>query len=483
MGGKFIKCADSCSVKCIRHNWKLNVEKLEYETPTSMKKEGLMWEIKDNFLEIYEKGKKGQEMLVTKEFRIKFYSHACMEIKWRDYSFFTDPWLVGPAFTKGWWLTSEPPEDWLEKLAKCDGIYFSHNHSDHMNIPTLKQLVKENPFVPIFIPGFESDSCFEILSSIGFKNIRICEFGEEQGISGAKFTIYQDTACREDSGILFEYKGHKILNTVDCKNIKKYDICDVDVLLTEFSSGASGYPVCWGEQYDLEEINKMLDRNRRQMYRNVIDTIRHFKPKMYIPFAGYFSEEYWSDNDIKQMNIKNCPKELCEFIENKITGVKTWLPESGKELDIGDFSSYEYKGNWYVDKSSDYYLKDIKNGEHIQFYNNKENIQKYFDEVGYRSDLLLHVIEKDEEFLFDHNEFFVDFNTGKVVYYKPEEFKRYLRIKVRSDVFRYVLYNRLPWEEFSIGFQARFYREPDNYNFDFWDYFQNSIPKTREIYV
>ena len=40
-----------------------------------------------------------------------------------------------------------------------------------------------------------------------------------------------------------------------------------------------------------------------------------------------------------------------------------------------------------------------------------------------------------------------------------------------------------PWEEFSIGFQARFYREPDNYNFDFWDYFQNSIPKTREIYV
>ena len=118
-------------------------------------------------------------------------------------------------------------------------------------------------------------------------------------------------------------------------------------------------------------------------------------------------------------------------------------------------------------------MKDIKNGEHIQFYNNKENIQQYFDEVGYRSDLLLHVIEKDEEFLFDHNEFFVDFNTGKVVYYKPEEFKRYLRIKVRSDVFRYVLYNRLPWEEFSIGFQERFYREPDNYNFDFWNHFSD----------
>ena len=46
-------------------------------------------------------------------------------------------------------------------------------------------------------------------------------------------------------------------------------------------------------------------------------------------------------------------------------------------------------------------------------------------------------------------------------------------------MFRYVLINGLSWEEFSIGFQAKFYREPDNYNFDFWDYFQNSIPKQK----
>ena len=83
-------------------------------------------------------------------------------------------------------------------------------------------------------------------------------------------------------------------------------------------------------------------------------------------------------------------------------------------------------------------------------FNNGENIQNYFDAVGYKSNLVLHLIETDEEFLSIKNDFFLDFNSGKVLYYKPEDIKRYLRIKVRSDVFRYVLINGLPWEEFSI---------------------------------
>jgi hypothetical protein len=49
-------------------------------------------------------------------------------------------------------------------------------------------------------------------------------------------------------------------------------------------------------------------------------------------------------------------------------------------------------------------------------------------------------------------------------------------MRCRSDVFRYALQEGLPWEEISIGFQARFYREPDVYNADFWNHFQNKLP-------
>ena len=45
---------------------------------------------------------------------------------------FTDPWLTGPAFARGWWLMHEPPTDWLDRLEKADFIYISHLHSDHL---------------------------------------------------------------------------------------------------------------------------------------------------------------------------------------------------------------------------------------------------------------------------------------------------------------------------------------------------------------
>ena len=83
------------------------------------------------------------ESLYASEFVIKFYTHACAEIRCGPNTLFTDPWLVGPALVRGWWLSHQPPFDWLDRLAAADAIYISHNHSDHLNLPTLKILVKK----------------------------------------------------------------------------------------------------------------------------------------------------------------------------------------------------------------------------------------------------------------------------------------------------------------------------------------------------
>ena len=55
-----------------------------------------------------------------------------MEINFHGTIMFTDPWLTGPAFARGWWLMHEPPADWLDRLEKADFIYISHLHSDHL---------------------------------------------------------------------------------------------------------------------------------------------------------------------------------------------------------------------------------------------------------------------------------------------------------------------------------------------------------------
>ena len=486
MGGRFGKCSKEDSVVCKRHNWELDLASLKYVSPKGLGQESIEWQVKDGEVVIYDDerlDKSNPDVIKTlspKEFKIKFYAHACVEVMWNNNSFFTDPWLVGPAFTKGWWLMHKPPKDWLERIANCNGIYVSHNHSDHLNIHTLRLVAEKNSLVPIYIPNFDSNSSYNILNDIGFKNINVIDFDKKININGLNFTIYQDTAGKDDSGILFDYKGHRILNTVDCKNIKSYNIKNVKVLLKEFSSGASGYPVCWQDQYENNVIDKVIKLNRVSIRKNVLDAVVRFQPKVFIPFAGYFSESYYSDKTIKHINQKNNPEEINEFLTSKIKNLKTWTPASGRELDLYDYSTIEYTGEYYTDKEKDFYVQEYTDGPHIAAYEkNRKEYQKYFGSLGFHGDLLLHVVETNEDYTVNKNQFYVDFSdqTSQVLEEKPNKKLRRLNIKVRSDVFRYVLFHGLPWEEFSIGFQARFTRTPDKYNLDFWNHVQNKIPK------
>jgi hypothetical protein len=106
-----------------------------------------------------------------------------------------------------------------------------------------------------------------------------------------------------------------------------------------------------------------------------------------------------------------------------------------------------------------------------------DGIEKYFRWADFHGNLILHVVETSENFEEVIREFLVDFEDLSFPPHRPSRNHRYERMRCRSDVFRHVLRHGLPWEEISIGFQARFFREPDAYNFDFWYHFQNKLPK------
>lgn len=65
-------------------------------------------------------------------FQLTYLAHACMELKLGSRTMIFDPWLLGPAFARGWWLFHEPPSDSLERLCHADLVYISHMHSDHL---------------------------------------------------------------------------------------------------------------------------------------------------------------------------------------------------------------------------------------------------------------------------------------------------------------------------------------------------------------
>ena len=49
-----------------------------------------------------------------------------------------------------------------------------------------------------------------------------------------------------------------------------------------------------------------------------------------------------------------------------------------------------------------------------------------------------------------------------------------MNLNIRTEVFMAVINNMLPWEDFSIGFQMRIERFPNEYESAFWYHFTNN---------
>ena len=485
-GGTFRLDDDGCLV-CPRHGWRLDPNTMRYVSPA-----GILhptFDVEEDEAEIvatvaasehpWADGTRPPSTLRPGELTVRFLAHACAEIRCGSSTIVTDPWLVGPAFTRGWWLAHQPPVDWIEALANATAVYISHSHSDHLSPHTLEKLAAVRPDIPVFVPNFGSESCERRVRQTGLRNIVSAPFGEWLTLdSDTRFMILLDAAGREDSGLLIDYCGHSILNTVDCSNLNDGVLpSKVDVLLSAFAGAASGYPVCWTDLYPRSEIERIVARNRATELVRIRDLVRTVNPEIFVPFAGYFTEAHPADADVRGLNVKNTPQKAIVAAELN-PGTRGWLPVPGAILDFATGTATggnsPTRTSW--DEEFSTYITAINSSLDFAPLRDLEGVQQYFNWVGFRGDLVLHVIETDEYFESSVREFFVDFRSGAVSEQRPAGLYRYLRMRVRATSFRHVLRIGDPWEELSIGFQARFYREPDQYNFDFWDHMQNRLP-------
>ncbi len=87
--------------------------------------------------------------------KITWIGHSTFLVQMDGVNFITDPIFsmkAGPLGNKIGSKRYTPPPFEIEDLPKIDFVIISHNHYDHLDIPTLKEIHALNPDVKIFVP-------------------------------------------------------------------------------------------------------------------------------------------------------------------------------------------------------------------------------------------------------------------------------------------------------------------------------------------
>ena len=487
-GGRFV-AEGGCQLRCPRHGWALDAARMTYTNPTGglvhpelgVERHGTRVTLFEDVSELpWDEAPAPAEPLAPGELDVTYYTHACVRIRAGGSVLFTDPWLEGPAFTRGWWLMHEPPAGALEELARADLIYISHNHSDHLNPTTLRRLSALNPDAPIIVPRFEVGDAAAAVQRHGLRNVRAVPFDEWfQVAPRLRLMLLRDGAAAGDSGVLVEYAGHRILDSVDCSDLNGGVLpSGVDLLLGSFSRGASGYPVCWGELIDGHAMRAWLKQDALNVLLRVCDSVKRSRARAFLPIASFFVEAHPADAAIRELNVKTTAREVCEALARSAPATWTIDPRPGDCVDLHDLSVKRGPPARTPTWNFAEHLARVEACRRFEPLEHAEGLLHYFEWAGYRGDLILHVVETDDAFEPSGKSWLIDLAGPRLLAARPAAPHRYLRLRVRGDVFRHTLRYGLPWDEISIGFNARMYREPNAYNRDFWSHFQNCLPAT-----
>jgi len=494
-GGKF-KIQDGSNIAiCERHGWELDLRTMSYIKPIGdLKQPEIDVSLQDSicvFTDLVDRDTnydlQPKRNLTQNEFKFEFWTHACGVITIGEKTIITDPWLIGPAFIRGWWLRHKPPENWLQRLMSSDYIYISHHHSDHLNHHTLEilrdALSETNIDEPTFlIPDFKSKSVEQPLRLLGFSNFLIQPFLQWNNLSlDSRIMLLPDGSERRDSALLVDYKGHLLLNTVDCPNPASLKLpAEVDIWLGSFAGGATDHPICWTEQYGKSQVKKMLKGYKKIGEQGIQKIAKACKPKIAVPFAGYFDVAHPYDEDIRQLLQRRGWREFKRAVKHSSPDSKIWLPSPGAEIDLGaELKQKLFSVNNAHDNHSVVFefkkFTDKVDATAQKFPDSDDAVTHYFRWAGFEDSLTLNLVEVDERFEKIVSRRFIDLQTQSVVMQKPER-EKFLSIKVRWSVLRWLFVTGASWDEMLIGYQARFFREPDSYEFEFWEHFLFKLP-------
>ena len=179
--------------------------------------------------------------------KVTYIGHAAMMVESGGTTVLMDPWMNDPTYHGTWW--HYPPLTLrVRDLPRLDYLYISHEHPDHFDPPTLREIDRK---VPVLIANFRRKGFRDRIAALGFKDIWEIDFSTDLALNGSDLTVRLIASDRvwDDSAILVRSPRLTLLNVNDCH----LDEAALDRLGRTYAidlafltfTGASQYPGCF----------------------------------------------------------------------------------------------------------------------------------------------------------------------------------------------------------------------------------------------
>ncbi len=412
--------------------------------------------------------------------KVTYVGHACVMAETEGVRILMDPWLTDPTYHGTWWHYP-PLVHGVRDLPRLDYVYISHEHPDHFDPPTLRQMDKD---VPIIIANYKRKRFRDRIAALGFRHIQEVEFGKPFSCNGNGVTLRLIGPDRpwDDSAILLQDGHTTLLNVNDCHlddaTLERLGSEQrIDLAFLTFT-GASQYPGCF--EFPLASKIERWQTSKRAHLEEFVNWARLLRARRVVPAAGNYALLAPDQLFLNTANYVNTPQDAVEALRAQtpeIEGLQmnpgdVWTPEAGLErlrpapdwsrrLEHIEELSASHRG-----QIAEYFASEGEAPADLY-----ELFRDYFAGLLSADPSIARRVNIVTWWVVDGphgGDWVIDFTRERDWVYRGVPAQWNLRLKFPARLVHQGVTGKAIWDNLVLSFRVRLARNPDRYMKEFW---------------
>jgi UDP-MurNAc hydroxylase len=412
--------------------------------------------------------------------KVTYIGHACILMESGGTRILMDPWLTDPTYHGTWWHYP-PLALGVRELPKLDYLYISHEHMDHFDPPTLRQLDKD---VQVIIANFTRKRFRDRIAALGFRRISEVDFGGDFQCNGSGLSLRLIPPDRawDDSAILVKDGSTTVLNVNDChlddatlERLGKEQ--QIDLAFLTFT-GASQYPGCF--EFPLASKIRRWEESKESHVEEFVNWARLLRTKRAVPAAGNFALLAPDQLFMNTASYVNTPQDAVDRLRVEAPEIEGLQMNPGDVwTSDGTLTRLHPAPDWrrrleHVEELSRQHCAQIAEGfasEGEPPADLYDRFHDYFTALLRADPSVAKRINVVTWWVVDGphgGDWVIDFTRERDWVYRGVPPQWNLRLKFPARLVSQGVSGEAIWDNLVLSFRVRLARNPDRYNKEFW---------------